>query len=131
MAWNSSETLLTAAVVAVAAGVLIWGWLRSRPYGRLGLLSWLQSLVLMLPWLLFFGLFAAGVYINLIGILMLLVLSSGAYIYLGRRLRAAGQEELLRDRAAQRLQKQQERAPAPANDGDAPETAGTPPIPAG
>lgn len=130
MAWNSSETLLTAAVAVIAAGVLVWGWLRSRPYGRLGLLSWLQSLVLMLPWLLFFGLFVAGVYINLIGILMLLVLSSGAYIYLGRRLRAAGQEELLRDRAAQRLQKQQERATAPTNDGSTPETAGTPPIPA-
>ena len=132
MAWNSSETLLTAAIVVVAAGVLLWGWLRARPYGRLGLLSWLQSLVLMMPWLLFLGLFAAGVYINLIGILTLLVLSTSAYIYLGRRLRAAGQEELLRDRAAKRLQKQQERAATTTGDGDeaTQETAGVPPIPA-
>lgn len=135
MAWNSSETLLTAAIVAVAVSVLVWGWLRARPYGRLGLLSWLQSLVLMAPWLLFLGLFAAGIYINLISVLLLLVLSTGAYIYLGRRLRAAGQEELLRDRAAQRLQKQQERdaenasEPASIGTNTARETAGVPPIP--
>ncbi len=130
MTWNRSEILPVAALLVVAAGVLVWGWLRSRPTGHLGLLAWLQSVALMAPWLLFFGLFAAGIYINLIGAIGLLVLSAGAYIYLGRRLRAAGQEAILRDRAAQRLQKQQERAEAAQNGGnaDGPDSP-VPPIP--
>lgn len=102
--FNNSETLATALIIFVALGLLAWGFNRARPYGKIGILSWLQSVVLMLPWLLFFGLFAAGIYLNLVGILVLLIVSTAIYIYLGRRLRAAGQEAMLRDRATQRLQ---------------------------
>lgn len=101
--FTASETPLVAAIVVVAFGILGWGFYRARPFGKLGILAWLQSLVLMAPWLLFFGSFALGIYINIVGILFLLVASAGLYIYLGRQLRAAGQDAILRQKAGDRL----------------------------
>ncbi|MDM9385575.1 site-2 protease family protein [Chlorogloeopsis sp. ULAP01] len=101
--FTTSETPIVAAIVLVAFGILSWGFYRARPYGKLGILAWLQSVVLIAPWLLFFGLFATGVYINIVGILFLLVFSAGIYIYLGRQLRQLGQDELLRQRATEKL----------------------------
>lgn len=100
---SASETSLVATIVLVAFGILGWGFYRARPFGKLGILAWLQSVVLMAPWLLFFGSFAAGIYINIVGVLVLLLISTGIYIYLGRQLRAAGQDELLKQRATERL----------------------------
>ncbi|MBW4650979.1 MAG: site-2 protease family protein [Kastovskya adunca ATA6-11-RM4] len=102
--FTGSETTATVLIVLLAAGILGWGFNRARTYGKLGILAWLQSVVLMTPWLLFFGLFAAGLYINLVGILFLLVVSAGLYIYLGQRLRAEGNDVLLREKAAKMLQ---------------------------
>jgi len=107
---NNSETLATSAIILIAIAVLIWGFYRARPYGKIGILSWLQSVVLMVPWLLFFTLFAAGIYLNLVGVLILLVASTAIYIYLGRRLRAEGQDVILRQQANERLQQQQQEA---------------------
>lgn len=101
--FNLSETTAIALILLMAGGVLTWGYQRSKPFGKLGLLAWFQSVVLMAPWLIFFTLFAAGIYLNLIGVVMLLVISAGIYIYLGKRLRAEGQDTMLRERAAQRL----------------------------
>ncbi|MDZ8054810.1 MAG: site-2 protease family protein [Aulosira sp. ZfuVER01] len=98
-----SETSIVATIVLVAFGILGWGFYRARPFGKLGILAWLQSVVLMAPWLLFFGLFAAGIYINIVGILFLVVASAGLYIFLGKQLRSAGQDALLKQRATQRL----------------------------
>lgn len=100
---TSSETPIIATIVLVAFGILGWGFYRAKPYGKLGILAWLQSVVLMTPWLLFFGLFAAGVYINIVSILFLLIVSAGVYIYIGRQLRAAGQDAILKQRATERL----------------------------
>lgn len=105
--FNNSETLATSVIILIAIAILVWGFKRAQPYGRIGILSWLQSVVLMAPWLLFFGLFAAGIYLNLVGVLLLLLTSTGIYIYLGSRLRAAGQDVMLRQRANERLQEQQ------------------------
>ncbi|MEO1402437.1 MAG: site-2 protease family protein, partial [Cyanobacteria bacterium J06635_1] len=82
--------MITLLILLAAVGILVWGFVRARPYGRLGLLAWLQSVILMVPWLLFFGLFAMGVYLNLAGVLILVVLSTGGYIWLGRQLRTLG-----------------------------------------
>ncbi len=101
--FTASETPLIAAVVLVASGILGWGFYRARPFGKLGILAWLQSVVLMTPWLIFFGCFAAGIYINIVSVLLLLVTSTAIYIYLGRQLRAAGQDAILRQKAAQRM----------------------------
>lgn len=98
-----SETSILAAILLVALGILGWGFYRARPFGKLGILAWLQSVVLMTPWLLFFGLFAAGIYINIAGILFLVVTSAGLYIFLGRQLRTAGQDAILKQRATERL----------------------------
>ncbi|RCJ40739.1 peptidase M50 [Nostoc minutum NIES-26] len=101
--FTSSETPIIGTILLVALGILGWGFYRARPFGKLGILAWLQSVVLMAPWLLFFGLFATGIYINIVGILFLVVASAGLYIFLGRQLRSAGQDAILRQRATQRL----------------------------
>ena len=103
----SLDQLLTPIVIvvfALAIGVLVWGYQRAKPFGKLGQLAWWQSVVLMAPWLLYFVLFSLGLSLSLPAVLLLLLVSAGIYIYLGRQLRAAGQEEILRQKAAQRLQ---------------------------
>ncbi|NEO53350.1 MAG: site-2 protease family protein [Okeania sp. SIO3B5] len=85
--YNISENITTVIVALITLGILGWGYNRARPYGKVGILGWLQSVVLMAPWLLFFALFAAGIYLNLVFVLFLLVACTGLYIYLGRQLR--------------------------------------------
>ncbi|ESA34143.1 peptidase m50 [Leptolyngbya sp. Heron Island J] len=80
--------MVTVLILLAAVGILIWGFIRARPDGKLGIFAWLQSVVLMVPWLAFFGLFTFGIYLNLAWVLTLVVISTGAYIYLGRQLRA-------------------------------------------
>ncbi|MDY7023357.1 MAG: site-2 protease family protein [Cyanobacteriota bacterium] len=82
-------------ILLIALGIVGWGFYRAQPYGLPGILSWLQSVVLMIPWLLFFALAAAGVYLDLASILFLFLTSTGLYIILGRKLReiAAGDEQ--------------------------------------
>jgi membrane-associated protease RseP (regulator of RpoE activity) len=97
---SSRHMVITGLILLVAIAILVWGYLRARPYGNVGILAWLQSVALMAPWLLFFGLFALGLYINLAGVLLLLILSTGVYIFLGRRLRTLGEDDLAAKRAA-------------------------------
>lgn len=104
--FNGSESTATFLIVFAAFVILAWGYNRSKAYGKLGILAWLQSVVLMAPWLLFFGLFALGIYLNLVGILFLLIVSVAVYIWLGKQMRAAGQDELLQRKAAERLQEE-------------------------
>lgn len=85
--------MITALILIVALGVLGWGFYRARPFGKLGILAWLQSVVLMVPWLTFFGLFTFGIYLNLVGVLFLLLTSIVIYIILGKQLRAIAQAE--------------------------------------
>jgi len=87
-------------LLLAAAAILAWGYSKAKPFGKPGILAWLQTVVLMGPWLLFFGLSAAGLYLNLAGILFLVVASTGVYIYLGRELRKTGVEELATQKAA-------------------------------
>jgi membrane-associated protease RseP (regulator of RpoE activity) len=101
--FNNSETTAILIIVLAAFGTLAWGFNRARPLGKLGILAWLQSVVLMAPWLVFFGLFAVGIYLNIVGILVLLVGSVVIYIAIGKQLRANGQDLVLRERAAERL----------------------------
>lgn len=98
--------MMTALALLVALGMLGWGFYRARSYGSLGLLSWGQSVSLLAPWLTFFGLFAAGIYVNLVAMLGLLVVATVAYVLLGRRIRAIAPQEMAKqaqeraDRAA-------------------------------
>ena len=105
---NGSESTVTFLIFLAVIVILTWGYNRSKVYGKLGILAWLQSIVLMAPWLLFFGLFAAGIYLNLVGILFLLLASVAIYIWLGRKLRAAGQDALLKEKAAERIKAKSE-----------------------
>ena len=102
--FNGSESTATFLIVFAAFVIIAWGYNRSKAYGKLGLLAWLQSIVLMTPWLLFFALFAVGIYLNLVAILLFVIVSVALYIWLGKKLRAAGQEEMLKQKAAERFQ---------------------------
>ncbi len=97
--------MITALIVLAALGFLGWGFYRARPYGKLGVLAWLQSAVLMTPWLVFFGLFAAGIYLNLAGILFLAMISIGLYIFIGSRLRAVAQATIAEQAAVEQAGK--------------------------
>ena len=92
--------MITLLALLAAVVLLVSGFIRARPFGKLGVLAWLQSVALMAPWLIFFGLFAAGIYLNLVGVLFLLVASTIVYIVLGRQLRALGQDVTLARRIA-------------------------------
>jgi membrane-associated protease RseP (regulator of RpoE activity) len=102
---DGSESLATFILFAAVTVILVWGYNRAKTYGRLGILAWLQSIVLMSPWLLFFGLFALGIYLNLVSILFLLIVSIAVYIWLGKQLREAGQDALLQQKAAERIKR--------------------------
>ncbi|MCC0177881.1 site-2 protease family protein [Waterburya agarophytonicola K14] len=105
---NGSESLATFILLTAVIAILFWGYNRAKAFGRLGILAWLQSIALMSPWLLFFGLFTVGIYLNLVGILFLLLASIAVYIWLGKQLRAEGQEALLQQKAAERIKKEAE-----------------------
>lgn len=94
--FTASETSIASLIILATFGVLGWGFYRARLSGKLGILAWLQLVVLIAPWLLLFGLFSVGIYLNIAAVLFLLVASTGIYILLGNRLRAAGQDAVLR-----------------------------------
>ena len=104
---NGSESIATFVLLAAVVAILVWGYNRAKAFGRLGMLAWLQSIALMSPWILFFGLFTLGIYLNLVGILFLLLASIAVYIWLGTQLRAAGQEALLKEKAAARIKQEE------------------------
>ncbi|MEL6468213.1 MAG: site-2 protease family protein [Cyanobacteria bacterium J06623_4] len=97
--------MVTVLLLLAASAILAWGYSKAKPFGKLGILAWLQTVVLMVPWLLFFGFSAAGIYLNLAGILVLVISSAGLYIYLGRQLRAADREALAAQRAQALVEK--------------------------
>ncbi len=112
--FNSSESVIVISIVLVAVGILLWGYNRAKPYGKLGILAWLQSVVLMVPWLVFFGLFVLGIYLNLVAIIGLLVASAGIYIYLGNRVRTEGVEQMQQRRPVSNFNTETEtKTPAP------------------
>lgn len=103
---DGSAYIFTFILFAAVTVILGWGYNRAKTFGRLGILAWLQSVVLMSPWLLFFGLFSIGIYINLVGILFLLLASIAVYIWLGKQLRESGQATLLQQKAAEKIKQQ-------------------------
>jgi membrane-associated protease RseP (regulator of RpoE activity) len=107
----TAENTTTIALLVITLGILGWGYYRNRDLGKFGILSWLQSAVLMIPWLLSFGSLAAGLYINLAGVLLLLVISTGLYIWLGTQVRNAAQDPEVAAKLAVRQAKYQRKQP--------------------
>ncbi|MFO8040605.1 MAG: site-2 protease family protein [Sodalinema sp.] len=128
----ATETITPIAIVLFAAGILVWGYVRARPYGKIGLLSWLQSVSVTAPWLVFFGLLAAGIYINLALELLVIVLSIIIYIALGRQLRQAAQDPKERTELQNLLQNKMAKGEfsngeeAPSTDAEPPEATPVP-----
>ncbi|WP_103669677.1 site-2 protease family protein [Pseudanabaena sp. BC1403] len=98
-----STPLLPITVFILTLALLGWGYFRSRKFGKLGLLSWLQFVALMSPWLVYFGLFVSGVFINFTTLLFLLLSSTIAYVAISNQLRKAATEE--RSAIEQKLKK--------------------------
>ena len=92
--FNLSNNFTSIAIAAIAVLIVVWGYKRAKPYGEIGILAWLQSLTLMTPWLVFFALLTLGIYINLVGVIFLLVVSAGFYIYLGNLIRQKAQNKI-------------------------------------
>ncbi|MEO0355863.1 MAG: site-2 protease family protein [Cyanobacteria bacterium P01_A01_bin.3] len=84
---------LTPIIALSGLVVLAWGYWRARQQGQAGVLGWLQSVSLILPWLVFLGLFATNTYLNAAGFVLLLTVSSGIYIAVGRVARRVAEEE--------------------------------------
>ncbi len=105
---NNPETTFLLIITLAGCGFLAWGYKRAKVYGKLGILAWLQSAILMLPWLIFFALYALKISINLSIMLFILIASAGIYIWLGTKLRAAGQDLILKEKAAQKLKEEAE-----------------------
>ncbi len=89
-----SDNFAILAISAIAVTIVVWGYNRAKPYGELGILAWLQSLTLTAPWLVFFALLVMGVYINLVGVIFLLLISATFYIYLGNLIRQKAQSKI-------------------------------------
>jgi hypothetical protein len=85
--------ITTNVLLLAAVAILGWGLVRARSLGKLGILAWSQSVSLMAPWLILFGLMSAGVAVNLASILLLLVVAVVVYIFLGRSLRKLALQE--------------------------------------
>ena len=86
--------MITALIVLLLVLMLGWSGWRARSYGKLGVYSWFQSGTLLLPWLMFFVLGSAGIYLNLAGMLILFVSSTAAYVIIGKKVRSIAPEEL-------------------------------------
>jgi membrane-associated protease RseP (regulator of RpoE activity) len=111
----------TIALFILALGILGWGYYRNRDLGKFGILSWLQSVVLMVPWLLCFGSLSLGWYINLVGILSLMVISTGIYVWLGTQVRLAAEDpEVAAKIVEHRLKTQAKQLPNPSEIGSKP-----------
>jgi Peptidase family M50 len=126
--------ITTDLLLLAAVGFLGWGFYRARPMGKLGILAWSQSVVLMSPWLILFGLMSFGLAINLVGVLFLLVGSVALYIVLGRQLRNLASQTPMPKPKDSVLQTNTDPLAAPAGDSAQAEAIAltpdaTPPIP--
>ena len=90
-----STAFIPIAVFILTLALLGWGYFRSRKFGKLGLLSWLQCVALMSPWLVYFGLFVCGVFMNFTALLFLLISSTIAYVAIGNQLRKVAESQRL------------------------------------
>jgi membrane-associated protease RseP (regulator of RpoE activity) len=79
--------LIPTLVLIITFTLVIWSYSRSRKLGKVGLLSWLQFLALMLPWLVYFVLFITGTFLSFAVLLLLFVVSSIGYIAIGNQIR--------------------------------------------
>jgi membrane-associated protease RseP (regulator of RpoE activity) len=109
-----AENVTTILITLIALGVTVWGFVRSRRFGRLGLYAWMQSVVLTAPWLLFFGLAAVGLYLNFAALLFLFVIATVVYIILGRQIRLLSQDSKVREQLERMMNLPSQDEPAEA-----------------
>ncbi len=89
----NSNTFFPLLVLGFACLILGWNLRRSQDFSKLSFLTWLQVLIILLPWLVYFGLFLRGTFINLATLLLFLSVSTIAYIWVGGEIRKARASE--------------------------------------
>lgn len=87
-------------ILLIAGGIGIWAYNRAKSYGKLGILVWLQSVVLIVPWLILLGSYVLGIYLDIVTILFFVVAASIVYIILGNKLRIEREAAVLRKQQA-------------------------------
>ncbi len=85
----NSNTFIPILVLGFACIILGWSLRQTKGFTPTKLLIRLQVLMLVLPWLIYFGLFLGGIFINLATLLALISLASIGYLWLGTRIRKA------------------------------------------
>jgi membrane-associated protease RseP (regulator of RpoE activity) len=93
----NSNSFFPLLVLGFACLILGWKLRQKQGLSRLNLLSWLQSLMLVLPWLVYFGLFLSGTFINLAMLLLAISTSTIAFIWLGGEIRKIKAEQTTLD----------------------------------
>ncbi len=83
------------------AAFLGWGFYRARNRGKAATWVWLQTLMLILPWVISLGLLTLGVVLNLAGLILLLLVFTVIYILLGRKVRQLKAQEWESNRSQQ------------------------------
>jgi membrane-associated protease RseP (regulator of RpoE activity) len=81
----ASPSYVPIAVVVVTLALLGWSYWRSRSLGSGAFWSWLRLVALLLPWIIYFGLFGLGIFLDLSALLLLLVGSTVTYLFLGNQ----------------------------------------------
>jgi len=84
-----SNSFFPLLVLGFACLILGWGLRQADGFNRLSFLILLQVLMLVLPWIVYFGLFLTGTFINLAILLLLISISTIAYVWLGTQIRKA------------------------------------------
>ncbi len=105
-------TEITPLFLLATLAFLGWGFWRARQRGSLAVWVWLQGSLLLMPWVVFLGLLLLGIYLNFAGFLLVLLVFTGLYIAVGRKVRQLANQEL-QARREQLAAQMQEEATAP------------------
>ncbi len=109
--------------VAATLALLGYGFYRARQRSRAAVLVWLQGLLLLLPWVVFLGLLSLGITLGIAGFVLMLLIFTFAYIWVGRQAQVIAAKES-ETRRAQQLAEQEAAEAEGTSDPEGPQMSG-------